>query len=106
MRRLRLADLVPHRVMHKVLIVRLVSLGMRICPKSIEGFTFALMGSMFYLGSLVVGAKTASGFVERLGGVVPALFTLIPYGLISLVILYPLLQTINRQADRPKAVAA
>jgi MFS family permease len=86
--------------------VLIAALAMRICPKSIEGFTFALMGSMFYLGSLVVGAKTASGFVERLGGVVPALFTLIPYGLISLFILYPLLQTINRQADRPKAVAA
>lgn len=82
------------------------ALAMRVCPKSIEGFTFALMGSMIYLGSLVVGAKTASAFVERPGGVVPALFTLIPYGLISLVFLYPLLQTVNCQVGEPEAVAA
>ena len=82
------------------------ALVMRICPKSIEGFTFALLSSTIYFGNLVVGAKTASAFVERLGGVVPALFTLIPYGLISLVFLYPLLQTINRQVGEPKAAAA
>jgi MFS family permease len=82
------------------------ALAMRVCPKSIEGFTFALLSSTIYFGNLVVGAKTASAFVERLGGVVPALFTLIPYGLISLVFLYPLLQTINRQVGEPEAAVA
>lgn len=75
------------------------ALAMRVCPKSIEGFSFALMMSVSNFGSLVVGTKTASVFVDHLGGVVPAIFTLIPYGLISLVFVYPLLQSLYTEGE-------
>jgi PAT family beta-lactamase induction signal transducer AmpG len=84
-------------------IVLTSALAMRVCPKSIEGFTFALMSATIYVGSLIVGAKTATAFVAGLGGIIPALFTLIPYGLISLLFLYPLLQALNKPAGEAGA---
>ena len=76
-----------------------LALAMRLCKRSIEGFTFALLMSVSSFGVLTIGAKTASAFVERLGGVIPAIFTLIPYGLLSLVFLYPLLRLMNRKSE-------
>jgi hypothetical protein len=70
--------------------------AMRVCSKWIEGLIFALMMSAGNFGALVIGAKTASAFVARLGGVIPAIFTLIPFGLVSLVFLHPLLRSINQ----------
>jgi len=86
--------------------VLILALAMRVCPKSIEGFTFALMMSASNFGGLVVGTKTASAFVEHLGGVVPALFTLVPYGLLSLVFLHPLLRLLNREEQVAASAAA
>ena len=79
-----------------------LALAMRLCTRSIEGFTFALMMSVSSFGALAIGAKTASAFVERLDGVIPAIFTLIPYGLISL----PVPAGRQRAAPTPPASAS
>ncbi len=77
--------------------VLMAALVMRVCPKSIEGFTFALMSSVMNFSNATVGPKTATAFSDQLG-LIPSIFTLIPYGLLSLVFLYPLLKQLNRSA--------
>lgn len=74
-----------------------LALTMRVCPKSIEGFTFALMVSMGSLGAIALGQKTVTVLAEYLGGVLPALFTLIPFGLVSLIFLRFVLNSLTRQ---------
>ena len=81
-----------------------IALAMRVCPKSIEGFSFALMMSVINFGAGALGPKTAGALIEPLGGVLPAIYSLIPYGLLSLVFLYPLLKLLNQeQAASPAA---
>jgi len=73
----------------------MLALTMRICPKSIEGFTFALLTSVRSLALNAIGPKTATAFSAQLG-LLPSIFTLIPYALVSLVFLYPLLNQMKQ----------
>lgn len=73
----------------------LLALTMRICPKTIEGFTFALLTSVRSLALNAIGPKTATAFSAQLG-LLPSIFTLIPYGLLSLAFLYPMLKLLKQ----------
>lgn len=75
-----------------------LALAMRVCPKSIEGFTFALMISLMSVGMIALGPKTVTSFANQLGGLVPAFLVLVLYGLVSLLFLRPLLKTLKQQA--------
>jgi MFS family permease len=82
-----------------------LAMAMRVCPKSIEGFTFALMISLMSFGMIALGPKTVTAFADRWGGIVPAFFVLIPFGLVSLLFLYPMLKSLNRQEIEPSPAA-
>jgi MFS family permease len=72
-----------------------LTLIMRLSPKTNEGFMFALLGSAGGLGSNTLESKTVTAFSTRLGGLIPAFFTLIPYGVISLFFLGYILKTLD-----------
>ena len=71
-----------------------LALVMRVCPPGVEGFTFALMTSLFDFGYNAVGPKTVTYFAPLIGGLIPALFTLIPFGLFSLIFLRLMLKSL------------
>ena len=83
-----------------------LALIMRICPKSIEGFSFALMVSVTNLGNSFLGPKTVATLSQASGGILPALFSLIPYGLISLLFLRGLLNALAKRGDEVAPIAA
>jgi hypothetical protein len=76
----------------------ILALVMRICPKSIEGFTFALMASVRSFSSDALEPKTVTAFSDQLG-LIPSIFTLLPYGLLSLVFLFPMLKQLNKPVE-------
>ena len=78
-----------------------LTLMMRLSPRTNEGFMFALLGSAGSLGNNTLESKTVTAFSTRLGGLIPAFFTLIPYGFISLFFLRYLLRTLD--PSRPEA---
>jgi hypothetical protein len=56
-------------------------------------------------GMIALGPKTVTAFADRWGGIVPAFFVLIPFGLVSLLFLYPMLKSLNRQEIEPSPAA-
>jgi hypothetical protein len=79
-------------------IALLLAIAMRVSPKSLEGFTFTLLGAAASFGDLTVGIKTATLFAGSPGRLALAFFTLIPYALASLFFLRPVLKALTAQA--------
>jgi hypothetical protein len=90
------------RILHSILggmgSALILALLMRLCPRSIEGFTFALMVSIRNFSGNVLEPKTATIFIDNLG-LIPSIFTLIPYGLLSLAFLYLMLKQLNQPVE-------
>jgi MFS family permease len=77
--------------------VLLLSIAMRVCPKTLEGFTFALIAAAGNFGDLALGTNTVTAFAEPLGGMIPALFVLFLYALVSIFFLRPVLHALTAQ---------
>ncbi len=74
-----------------------LTVAMRACPPSLEGFMFATIVAMGDVGNLTLGPKTVTAFSPVLGGLVPAFFTLIPYGALSVVFMRMVLRGLEKQ---------
>jgi len=96
---------IPLGFIHGMGMTLTLTLAMRVCPKSIEGFVFAIMMSAISFGNITIGPKTATAFSDRLG-LIPSIFTLIPYGLLSLVFLYPMLKALKKGEQEAAREAA
>jgi hypothetical protein len=64
----------------------------------LEGFTFALIAAAGNFGDLTLGTNTVTAFAEPLGGMIPALFVLFLYALISVFFLRPVLKSLTAPA--------
>ncbi len=73
---------------------------MQFSRKPLEASTFATFAAVTNFGLVTLGPKTVTAFNIRLGGLVPAFFTLIPYSFISLGLLYWLLRSLSNQGER------
>ena len=63
---------------------------MRLCPTSIEGFMFATLTSFMNVGLAVLAPQMVARF-EPILGMMPALFTLLPFSIIGLLLVPTLL---------------
>lgn len=61
------------------------TLGMRLCPASIEGFMFCTLLSFANLGEYALGSNVITGLAGFAGGIIPAFYTLVPFSLLGLV---------------------
>ncbi|MFX0061539.1 MAG: MFS transporter [Candidatus Hermodarchaeota archaeon] len=65
---------------------------MKLCPKSIEGFMFATLTSFMNIG-LAVLAPNLVAFFEPYIGMMPALFFLVPFSIVGLLLVPKLLES-------------
>jgi MFS family permease len=72
-----------------------LAIAMRLCPKFLEGFMFAVMVSAQNFGDLTIAPKTITAFMETMGGLVPAFFSLVPYSILALLCLRPVLRALQ-----------
>jgi hypothetical protein len=57
-------------------------------------------------GDLTIAPKTITAFMEPLGGLLPAFFSLIPYSILALLCLRPVLSTLRDGGEPPEAISA
>ena len=77
------------------------TIGMRLCPASIEGFMFCTLMSFANIGEYALGSNIITSLAPSLGGLIPAFFSLIPFSIFGLLALRPILG-----AGRPRPVPA
>lgn len=79
------------------------TIGMRLCPPSIEGFMFCTLMSFSNIGEYALGANVITGLSAAMGGIIPAFFSLIPFSLLALLFVALILRALRPQ---PAALAA
>jgi len=81
-----------------IAVVLIYSVVMRLCPKTIEGFAFATFSSFMNIGDLALGSNIIA-LVEPLVGMNVAFFATIPFALIGILAVMPLLRFLEGTPD-------
>jgi hypothetical protein len=81
-----------------------LAIAMRLCPKYLEGFMFALMVSAQNFGDLTLAPKTITAFMQPMGGLLPAFFSLIFYSILALLFLGPVLKSLRAAGEASTAM--